>query len=58
LNEKWLGIKEETVHRVITTFKNIIKLNKLGKYLYKFKFNWENKWKNDANLEVMRDGEI
>jgi hypothetical protein len=29
LNDKWLGIKEKTVHHVTTTFKNI-KLNKLG----------------------------
>jgi len=43
LNDKRLDIKEETAHQVITTFKNIIKLNKLGKYLYKFKFNWEKK---------------
>jgi hypothetical protein len=43
LNEKCLGIKEETAHQIVTIFKNIIILNILGKYLYKFKLNWENK---------------
>jgi len=44
LYDKWLCIKEETAHQVTTTFKNNKTLNKLGKYLYKFKFKWENKW--------------
>lgn len=43
LNDKWLDIKEEATHQEIKTFTDIIKLNKLGKCFYTFKFKWENK---------------